>query len=305
MTIDQVSNRKLPKVFSHRGFSGKWPENTLISFEEAIKAKTDSLEGDIRLSKDNEIVMMHDLTLQRTTTGNGAVSDHPWVGYIDELTTKTEPPQPIPRLKDVVNLLIHSHTTNPDLKMIVDIKFDNDIAILDHLYKLLEEEHKEQVNILRQQIIIGIWNLDYLKKTKELFNDHYAICFIGISLSGARKHFLQHVDYLSLPFPALADEDGKLFIQEAHQLNKKVLSWTINNLEQMHASVIWQLDGVVGDHVDILLENTQHKVLALTSEDEYQAYLDSFQHLKRRRTRWYYYGIKKTMQLASYTYIGV
>ncbi|KAI9308273.1 PLC-like phosphodiesterase [Cunninghamella echinulata] len=295
---------KLPKVFSHRGYSGKYPENTLISFEEALKANTDALEGDIRLSKDKEIVMMHDLTLQRTTTGHGPVSDHPWVGYIDGLTTKTEQPQPIPRFRDVLDLLIRPDTASKqDLTMIVDIKFDNDIEILDHLYALIEEEYKDHVQVLRRQLIIGIWNPDYLKKTRDLFKDHYQVCFIGISLPGARKHFLHHVDYFSLPFAAYVDTEGQQFIQQVHELKKKVLTWTINDVEQMRSSVVWGLDGVVGDHVDLLLDTVQHQVLALSNE-EYKAFLDSFQNIKSRRSRWYYYCMKKGMQVGS-AFIGV
>lgn len=67
--------------------------------------------------------MMHDLTLQRTTTGTGAVSEHPWFGGIDGLKTKAEPAQPIPRLNDVLDLLIRPEVASKEeLYMIVDIK---------------------------------------------------------------------------------------------------------------------------------------------------------------------------------------
>lgn len=77
---------------------------------------------DIRLSKDGEIVMMHDLTLNRTTTGTGNVGDRDWHGYIDGLTTKTDPPQPIPRFKDIVRLLLRPEVVDRNMYMIVDIK---------------------------------------------------------------------------------------------------------------------------------------------------------------------------------------
>jgi phosphatidylglycerol phospholipase C len=78
---------------------------------------------DIRLSKDNEIVMMHDLTLDRTSTGKGAVNDQNWHGYIDSITTKAEPAQPIPRFNDVLDYLVDPETgLNSGLYMIVDIK---------------------------------------------------------------------------------------------------------------------------------------------------------------------------------------
>jgi glycerophosphoryl diester phosphodiesterase len=82
-----------------------------------------TLYTDIRLSKDNEIVVMHDLTLNRTSTGIGAVRDNDWHGYIDKLTTKVEPHQPIPRFNDVLDLLIQPEAASIEgLYMIVDIK---------------------------------------------------------------------------------------------------------------------------------------------------------------------------------------
>ncbi|KAI8078643.1 PLC-like phosphodiesterase [Halteromyces radiatus] len=292
-----------PQVIAHRGFSGQHPENTMISFEKAVEAGTDALEGDIRLSKDGELVMMHDLTLQRTTTGTGNVGDHPWYGYIDGLKTKAEPAQPIPRLNDVFDLLVRPEVaSNEQLYMIVDIKFDNPIEILDRLYALLEE-YKEYAS-LQRQVVIGVWHHDFLDRTRELFGDTYKICFIGLSLVGARRKFLEQVDCLSVPFAALADEDGQQFIREAHDLGKRVFTWTINDVEQMVCAVAWGLDGIVGDHVDVMVEHMHHQVMSY-SHEEYISYLDASTHLKHRRTRWYYYCVKKAMQWGSATYIGV
>jgi phosphatidylglycerol phospholipase C len=66
---------------------------------------------------------MHDLTLQRTTTGTGAVRDNNWHGGIDQLVTKKEPSQPIPRLNDVLDFLIEPQVAAIEgLYMIIDIK---------------------------------------------------------------------------------------------------------------------------------------------------------------------------------------
>lgn len=66
---------------------------------------------------------MHDLTLNRTSTGLGPVRENNWHGGIDQLTTKTEPHQPIPRFNDVLDLLIQPEASSIEgLYMIVDIK---------------------------------------------------------------------------------------------------------------------------------------------------------------------------------------
>ncbi|MHB8770625.1 MAG: glycerophosphodiester phosphodiesterase [Syntrophales bacterium] len=62
-------------VTAHRGFSGEYPENTLAAFRAAIAAKADMVELDVHLTRDKEIVVIHDDTLERTTDGKGDVAD--------------------------------------------------------------------------------------------------------------------------------------------------------------------------------------------------------------------------------------
>ena len=64
------------KVFAHRGYSGKYPENTMEAFRGAFAAGADGIELDVQLSKDGQLVIIHDETLDRTTTGKGYVKDY-------------------------------------------------------------------------------------------------------------------------------------------------------------------------------------------------------------------------------------
>lgn len=63
----------MTKNFAHRGFSGKYPENTLLAFEKAVEAGAQGIELDVQLTKDGEIVIIHDETIDRTTDGKGEV----------------------------------------------------------------------------------------------------------------------------------------------------------------------------------------------------------------------------------------
>lgn len=62
-------------IFAHRGSSGTHPENTMSAFQEAARVKADGIELDVRLSKDGEVVIIHDETVDRTTDGKGYVKD--------------------------------------------------------------------------------------------------------------------------------------------------------------------------------------------------------------------------------------
>lgn len=61
-------------IFAHRGSAGTHPENTMESFIAAEKSGADGIELDVHLSKDGEIVVIHDETVDRTTNGKGFVN---------------------------------------------------------------------------------------------------------------------------------------------------------------------------------------------------------------------------------------
>lgn len=65
-----------PLVAGHRGFPAKYPENTMVSFQAAVLAGVGMIELDITLTRDAEIVVIHDDTLDRTTDGSGLVGSH-------------------------------------------------------------------------------------------------------------------------------------------------------------------------------------------------------------------------------------
>ena len=52
--------KKLPKILAHRGYSQKFPENTLLAFNKAFENNADGIECDLQKSKDNKFVIIHD-----------------------------------------------------------------------------------------------------------------------------------------------------------------------------------------------------------------------------------------------------
>lgn len=66
-----------PLIFAHRGASAHAPENTLSAFELAIQEKADVIEMDAKLSADEQVVIIHDQTVDRTTDGFGRIKDFP------------------------------------------------------------------------------------------------------------------------------------------------------------------------------------------------------------------------------------
>jgi glycerophosphoryl diester phosphodiesterase len=73
----EIASSAPPMVVAHRGGALLWPENSLLAFQEALALGVEALEFDLHLTADGEVVVIHDATLDRTTTGHGAVRDTP------------------------------------------------------------------------------------------------------------------------------------------------------------------------------------------------------------------------------------
>jgi glycerophosphoryl diester phosphodiesterase len=67
-----------PLSVAHRGHSIEYPENTLEAYRKAIELGIEMIECDVNITSDGKLVMMHDPTLDRTTTGTGKVSASTW-----------------------------------------------------------------------------------------------------------------------------------------------------------------------------------------------------------------------------------
>jgi glycerophosphoryl diester phosphodiesterase len=71
----ELSDIRRPLLIGHRGYPARYPENTLAAFTGAMDAGCDMIELDVTLTRDRRVVVIHDDTLDRTTTGSGPVRD--------------------------------------------------------------------------------------------------------------------------------------------------------------------------------------------------------------------------------------
>lgn len=145
-------------IFAHRGFSENYPENTMIAFEMADKHCADGIEFDVHLSKDGEVVVIHDETVTRTTNGSGFVKDLPF-STLKSFSIKEDLTQTIPSLDEVLQWIV---TTN----LIINIELKTDII----KYEKIEEK---VINLVKKynlldRVIISSFNNESLLKTREI-----------------------------------------------------------------------------------------------------------------------------------------
>ena len=112
-------------IWAHRGCSGRFPENTITSFRESLKYDITGIELDIQLSKDRKIVVIHDETVDRTTSGAGNVCDY----TVEELRALTiDGPdgttERIPLFDEVLDLM-EAPCKERGLKINIELKNSN------------------------------------------------------------------------------------------------------------------------------------------------------------------------------------
>jgi len=68
----------MAEIYAHRGFTGSFPENTMIAFKEAVKIGADGIETDVHITKDGVLCLIHDETVNRTSNSKGYIRDMTW-----------------------------------------------------------------------------------------------------------------------------------------------------------------------------------------------------------------------------------
>lgn len=152
--IERSWNQTL--VVGHRGSPSTHPENTLPGFEEAIRVGAEATECDVHLSKDGEVVIMHDGTLDRTTSLKGPVKETPWALMRDV---------GVPRLSDLTRV------TKNRIVVVVEIKdgYGIEPKIVDHL--------KEQKMV--DQSIVFSFHAERVARVKTLNPEQFSVWLVG------------------------------------------------------------------------------------------------------------------------------
>ncbi len=173
------------KIWAHRGCSQMYPENTLLAFEKAASLKNlTGIELDIQLTKDGEIVVIHDERVDRTTEGTGYVRDFT-LSQLRKLHIYADnhPTQQVPTMEEVLVLL------KPDLKsglrdakqnlaqkdagarsgLILNIELKNSICF----YEGMEEKIVEMVHRhgLQSAVVYSTFHAKSLAKLRRLDAD--------------------------------------------------------------------------------------------------------------------------------------
>lgn len=169
-------------ICGHRGFKGKYTENTLHSFYKCYQTGATMIETDLWVTRDGVLIISHDNNTKRVFCGpNGEVADFDIMNstYDDIKDLQTiETGEPILTLKDVLNWYVGYVKDNGDQndhKIMLDIKKLNPAKLAKYLVRDLVEVN-EDIGWWLHRILLGIWDLGVIKYLNQdpYFQDVFA-----------------------------------------------------------------------------------------------------------------------------------
>ena len=221
-----------PLVVAHRGVSSLAPENTLAAVKKAVEIGADGSEIDVRLTKDGEVVLLHDSRLKRTAGDPGAV----WDFTLQELTgfevgawfgEKFEG-EPIPTLTQVIRSVKGKILLNIEIKL---SREEPEIA-----QKVVDIIHREKI---RKKCLITSFDRKTVETVKEI-DPRIKTGFI-FGQDYPEDVFEGNWDVLSCNIRVLNAE----FMAKAREKKKEIHVWTVDDQEEMRRLIDLGVDAII------------------------------------------------------------
>ena len=245
-------------VFAHRGDSGNYPENTMLSFSQAAAYDIDALETDIHLTADGEIVVFHDETVDRTTNGSGYLREKT-LAELQKLdagywwTDDDGATYPFRGQGLQIATLEEMFVAFPEMWINIDIKH-HDEKIINPFIKLIRDHN------MSKNLLVGSFDTKILK----LFREKCPEVVTAASLTEVFWFFLLSKLHLTKLYrgksPAFQIPEtqkflgleihlvDRKFVTAAHDKNVAVHVWTVNEVADMQRLIDLGVDGLMSDY---------------------------------------------------------
>ena len=242
-TVDPLPPPSRFLWIAHRGYSVKYPENTLPAFEGAIEAGADMIELDIRISRDGHIVTIHDETIDRTSDGRGRIADLSLADlkrYNYRNGHKDLDFVAIPTLEEVLDRVGNRVLLN------IEIKKDpgEREGMEQTLVELLRRKH------MTNRVIVSSFNRGALHTVKRIYDSVKT----GLVFEGTPLDFREAVTSLSLysVHPSLKGMDPAL-LQWAKSRGLLVYAWVAKDRKTVRKCCLHSfIDGVMVNDLELL-----------------------------------------------------
>jgi glycerophosphoryl diester phosphodiesterase len=252
-----------PLVIAHQGGDAVWPGNTLYAFERSVAIGADVLEMDAHITRDGQIVLMHDEEVDRTSNGTGLIEEHPLADLkqLDAAYTwsndggMTFPYRgqgiQVPTLEELFQKF-------PQMRYVIEIKLTQN-PIDKPLCDLIRKHY------MQEKVMIASFHDEAMQNFRDACPEVATSASRGevtrfvllgkVFLSGLTAPQFQSIQppydpEESMNIPIMTER----FIREAHAKNVQVEPWTVDDPGLMRQFIEWGVDGIITDRPDLMVE---------------------------------------------------
>ena len=224
-------------IMGHRGAAALEPENTLLSIARAMEIGVDAVEIDVHLSKDGELVVIHDPTVDRTTDGKGPVR-----GYALEDLKKLDAGkgQTIPTLQEVMDLI------DKKVRLVIELKEEGTESMVVDLIKRNNLDDNVYVISFWHELARKVKEIDSCIKTGVLLVGCPIDCCVATQASA---------DALVMKYNFV----NRRFVKMAHKENLQLFVWNIDDPHFLKPYVDMGVDGIGSNDPRILVKYFRQK----------------------------------------------
>jgi glycerophosphoryl diester phosphodiesterase len=234
---------RLPWVIAHRGACAVAPENTMAAFRRAVEMGVDCVETDLHISRDGRLIIVHDATLTRTTSGDGLVKNFTFAELRELDAGRWFAPEfegeRLPAMEELLDL-----AGQTDLGLYLEIKGGAGYGVERAVISALRGRKEAKASVVLcfdASVLERIHQLDRLLMTGLLFE------------SGGEDMVREAVRVGARQIAPRGDCVTPELLADAHRRGLKVVTWTINEPSQMRALALMGVDGIMTNHADRLI----------------------------------------------------
>jgi glycerophosphoryl diester phosphodiesterase len=236
-------------VYAHRGGSFLRPENTIAAFDHGLSLGADGLEFDVHLSRDGVVVVHHDLTLERTTNGQGPVA-----ALTAEELSRLDAGAHFPGFAGVVGGV-------PTLRDVLR-RYTKDLIVIELKLNEPELAHRTIDEVRAADALDRVALGSYGTRVLRAARVYEPRIRTGSSREETRLFLyrswcrwpVRHPKYREFQVPEMAGSTRVVsprFVRYAHQAGCPVKVWTVDEEADMRRLLSWGVDAIISDRPDI------------------------------------------------------
>nr|WP_325300762.1 glycerophosphodiester phosphodiesterase family protein [uncultured Dysosmobacter sp.] len=238
---------KRPCLLAHRGFSEAYPENSPLAFQMAAeKTGADGIESDVHITRDGELVIFHDASVERTSNGTGFVKDHTYEEMLAlDIGGWKSPEFAGQHIWTLGQLLDFCR----EAKLLLNLELKNyEVFYRDLEQRVIDEICQRQ---MQDAVFVSSFNHISMQRFKELCPDIETGLLYDKPLLDMEAYIRRsnadsmHPRYMLLQYqPEL--------VELYHSRGMKVNTWTVNDGEAMEDMMARGVDCIISNRPDLL-----------------------------------------------------